>query len=173
MKNRILFFSTLAILSVSCFMCSFLPGTEPNKDKTVVTENVMSNLLQMGHFKPRLMDDKFSEDVYDLYLKRIDINKKFLLQSDINELKQMRNKIDDQLKEDKLDFFNQCNVLLNKRYAEVEGFYKELLKEAFDFTKDEKIEIMHPDGKLEDVTILWLTEDNGCVYDGYATDKVK
>ena len=27
-------------------------------------------------------------------------------------------------------------------------------------SKDEKIEIMHPDGKLEDVTILWLTEDN-------------
>ena len=78
MKNRILFFSTIAVLSVSCFMCSFLPGTEQTTDKTVITENVMSSLLQMGHFKARLMDDKFSEDVYDLYLKRIDINKKFL-----------------------------------------------------------------------------------------------
>ena len=66
MKNRILFFGTLIVISVSCFMCSFLPGTEPSKDKTVVTENVMSSLLQMGHFKPRNLDDKFSEDVYDL-----------------------------------------------------------------------------------------------------------
>ncbi len=87
-------------------MCSFLPGTEPNKDKTVVTENVMSGLLQMGHFNPRALDDKFSEDVYDLYLKRIDVNKKFLLQSDINELKQMRNQIDDQLKADNFEFFS-------------------------------------------------------------------
>jgi carboxyl-terminal processing protease len=121
-------------------MCSFLPSTETNKDKTVVTENVMSGLLQMGHFNPRAMDDKFSEDVYDLYLKRIDINKKFLLQSDINELKQMRNQIDDQLASDNFEFFIKSTALLNKRYAEVEGFYKDLLKEPFDFTKDEKIE---------------------------------
>lgn len=140
MKNRFLFLSALGVISVSCFMCSFLPGTEPSKDKTIVTENVMSNLLQMGHFKPRVLDDKFSEDVYDLYLKRIDINKKFLLMSDINELKQMRQEIDDQLKSDKFDFFNRCNEILNKRYAEVEGFYKDLLKEPFDFTKEEKIE---------------------------------
>jgi carboxyl-terminal processing protease len=140
MKNRILFFSTLGVISVSCFMCSFLPSTETNKDKTVVTENVMSGLLQMGHFNPRAMDDKFSEDVYDLYLKRIDINKKFLLQSDINELKQMRNQIDDQLASDNFEFFIKSTALLNKRYAEVEGFYKDLLKEPFDFTKDEKIE---------------------------------
>lgn len=140
MKNRILFLSTLGVISISCFMCSFLPGTEPTKDKTVITENVMSNLLQMGHFKPRDFDDKFSEDVYDLYLKRIDINKKFLLMSDVNELKQMRLQIDDQLKNDKFDFFNRCNEILNKRYAEVESFYKELLKEPFDFTTEEKIE---------------------------------
>jgi carboxyl-terminal processing protease len=94
----------------------------------------------MGHFKPRLIDDKFSEDVYELYLKRIDINKKFLLQTDINELKLMRNQIDDQLREDKFDFFIKSTEILNKRYAEVEGFYKDLLKTPFDFTKEEKIE---------------------------------
>lgn len=121
-------------------MCSFLPGTEPSKDKTVVTENVMSSLLQMGHFKPRNLDDKFSEDVYDLYLKRIDINKKFLLQSDIDELKAMRTEIDDQLKADNFVFFTKSTEMLNKRYADVEGFYKDLLKEPFDFSKDEKIE---------------------------------
>jgi carboxyl-terminal processing protease len=140
MKNRILFFGTLVVISVSCFMCSFLPGTEPSKDKTVVTENVMSSLLQMGHFKPRNLDDKFSEDVYDLYLKRIDINKKFLLQSDIDELKAMRTEIDDQLKADNFVFFTKSTEMLNKRYADVEGFYKDLLKEPFDFSKDEKIE---------------------------------
>ena len=140
MKNRILFFSTLAVISVSCFMCSFLPGTETSNDKTVVTENVMSGLLQMGHFKPRAMDDKFSEDVYDLYLKRIDINKKFFLQSDINALETMRNQIDDQLKADNFEFFIKSTDLLNKRYAEVEGFYKDLLQAPFDFSKDETIE---------------------------------
>jgi len=121
-------------------MCSFLPGTEVNKDKTIITENVMSGILQMGHFNPRKMDDKFSEDVYELYLKRIDINKKFLLQSDINELKSMRNEIDDQLQADNFEFFNKSTALLNKRYTEVELFYKDLLKEPFDFSKDEKIE---------------------------------
>ena len=140
MKNRFLFFSTLAVFSVSCFMCSFLPDTSNSNDKTVITENVMSNLLQMGHFKPRNFDDKFSEDVYDLYLKRIDVNKKFLIQSDINELKAMRYSIDDQLKSDRFDFFNRSNELLTKRYAEVESFYKDLLKAPFDFNKDEKIE---------------------------------
>lgn len=141
MKNKILFLSTLAILSVSCFMCSFISGGDSSKDKTVITENVMSSLLQMGHFKPRVMDDKFSEDVYDLYLKRIDINKKFLLQSDIDELKKMRNQIDDQLKADQFDFFIKSTEILNKRYAEVESFYKDLLKDPFDFTTNESIEL--------------------------------
>ena len=140
MKNRILFISTIAVLSVSCFMCSFLPGTAVDNDKTVITENVMSSLLKMGHFNPRAIDDKFSEDLYDLYLKRIDINKKFLLLTDVNELKTMRTQIDDQLRDDKLVFFTRSTEILNKRYAEVEDFYRDLLKAPFDFTKDEKIE---------------------------------
>jgi carboxyl-terminal processing protease len=52
----------------------------------------------------------------------------------------MRNQIDDQLKADKFDFFTRSTEILNKRYAEVEAFYKDLLKEPFDFKKDEKIE---------------------------------
>ncbi|MCC6251305.1 MAG: carboxy terminal-processing peptidase [Bacteroidia bacterium] len=140
MKNRFLFFTTLAVLSVSCFMCSFLPGSKENDDKTIVTEKIMAGVLQLGHFSPRNFDDKFSEDVFDLYLKRIDLNKKFLLKSDVEQLKTMRDKIDDQLLNDKLDFFNKSNELLSKRYAEVESFYKDLLKTPFEYDSDEKIE---------------------------------
>ncbi len=140
MRNKILFISTLAVISVSCFMCSFLPGNEQTQDKTIVTEDILGNLLQNGHFKSRPFDDKFSEDVFNLYLKRLDVNKKFLLQSDFEELEQMKTQIDDQLRTNKLDFFNKCTELINKRYADVESFYKEILSTPFEFKSDEMIE---------------------------------
>lgn len=140
MKNRFLFWGSLGVISISCFMCSFLPPADGDKSKEIITENAMMSVLQMAHFDPRNIDDKFSEDVFDLYIKRIDVNKKFLLQSDINNLKTMRTKLDDEIKEGKLDFFNESTKVLNARYEEVEAFYKSLLSTPFDCTKDEKIE---------------------------------
>jgi carboxyl-terminal processing protease len=128
------------LLASGLITCSFLPREQSDSQKSILTETVMLQLLNGAHFSPREFNDGFSEDVYDLYIKRLDINKKFFLQSDIDQLKKSRQLIDDEILSGKLDFFEQANNILNQRMNEVEGFYKELLSKPFDYTLDEKIE---------------------------------
>ena len=128
------------LLASGLVTCSFLPKDQSNPQKSIVTETVMLQLLNGAHFSPREFDNKFSEDVYDLYIKRLDINKKFFLQTDIDQFKKSRQVIDDEILSGKLNFFEEVNAVLNQRMSEVEGFYKELLSKPFDYTVDESIE---------------------------------
>lgn len=139
-KRLILGISFCLLLASGLITCSFLPREQSDPQKSIVTETVMLQLLNGAHFSPREFNDRFSEDVYDLYIKRLDINKKFFLQSDIDQLKKSRRLIDDEVLSGKLTFFEEANNLLNQRMNEVEGFYKELLSKPFDYTVQESIE---------------------------------
>lgn len=139
-KRLILGISFCLLLASGLITCSFLPREQSDPQKSIVTETVMLQLLNGAHFSPREFNDRFSEDVYDLYIKRLDINKKFFLQSDIDQLKKSRRLIDDEVLSGKLTFFEEANNLLNQRMNEVEGFYKELLNKPFDYTVQESIE---------------------------------
>src|ERR1700741_1182671 len=50
------------------------------------------------HYSPVTINDEFSEKVYNLYVnKRLDYTKKFLLQSDIDQLSKYRRNIDEEI----------------------------------------------------------------------------
>src|ERR1044071_2475958 len=53
--------------------------------------------LSALHYSPPSVDDKFSEDVFNLYVKRLDGGKKFLLQSDVDQMAKYRRTIDDEI----------------------------------------------------------------------------
>lgn len=109
-------------------------------DKNTVLLQVVMQGLNTAHFQPEKVDDNFSKKVFDLYLKRLDVNKKFLTQGDFNQLKKFQTEIDDQVKKGSHDFFEQATKLYNQRLKETEGFYKEILATPFDFNKEENIE---------------------------------
>ena len=95
------------------------------------------------HFKPVKIDDEFSEKVYNLYVnKRLDFNKKFLLQSDVDQLSKYRRSIDDEIlgTQGKFELYQLSVDILNKRIKEREGWYKEMLAQPFDYTKEEEFE---------------------------------
>ena len=52
--------------------------------------------LNRFHYQPRTLDDKFSEQVYNLYLEDIDNGRRFLTQQDIDKLAPFKKEIDDQ-----------------------------------------------------------------------------
>jgi carboxyl-terminal processing protease len=106
----------------------------------MVTETVMMQLLNQAHFSPKALNDEFSENTFDLYIKRIDNTKKFLTQEDIERLSKYRKQIDDEILTGKMEFFKEANELLNKRLDLVKGWYKEILSSPFEFSSDEKIE---------------------------------
>lgn len=99
--------------------------------------------LENLHYKPVVMDDEFSEKVYDLYVnKRLDFNKKFLLQSDVDQLARYRRNLDDEILSGsgKFELYQLSVDILNKRIKEREAWYKELLAQPFDYAKEEEFE---------------------------------
>jgi len=137
----------LSVLAVVLLTGSFIlynrnAGTADGKNEILI--KALMQGLSTGHYKPEKVDDAFSKKVFNLYLDRLDYNKKFLLASDVQQLRKYETAIDDELREGSYEFFNLSSDLYDKRLKESQAYYKEILAKPFDFTKEETIEL---DGK--------------------------
>lgn len=119
--------------------CSFTTKefNDPNKDKLLI--DLITYVLDKGHYDAKTIDDKFSKEVYKDYLDAIDPLKRFFYAEDIEKFSQYEDKIDDQIKEKELTFFDLTHNTLLERMNEVKGIYKEILAEPFDFSEAEDI----------------------------------
>ncbi|UGU17188.1 carboxy terminal-processing peptidase [Sinomicrobium kalidii] len=133
------FVYVLAALLISAASCSFTNKTFDNPDKDKLLIQLISYVLEKGHFNPAEMDDGFSEKVFDEYIRRLDPSKRYFLQSDIDEFEVYKHKIDDQIKDSDIAFFDLVHGRLVQRMEEGREIYKEILEKPFDFTKDETI----------------------------------
>lgn len=109
------------------------------KDEVLISQ-IISDILENGHYSPKKLDDEVSAAAFDKYLEFLDFNKQLLLSSDIQELSKYRLRIDDELKNAELEFYFKAVEVLYKRLDEVEGFYEELFEEPFDLSGKETME---------------------------------
>ncbi|KAA9332347.1 tail-specific protease [Hymenobacter busanensis] len=107
----------------------------PQKDEVLI--KAMLQGLSAVHYQPEQIDDNFSRRVYDLSLKRIDYSKKFLLQSDIAQLRKYQTDLDDQVRRGSHEFVDLSTQLLKQRTKDVQALYRDLLSKPMDFTVDE------------------------------------
>jgi carboxyl-terminal processing protease len=122
----------LAVLGLASYTMYRRGGGDPIRDGVV-----LSTLLQglgIAHYQPEALDDKFSRRVFDLYLKRIDGNKQLLLQPEVAQLRQFQNDIDDEVKRGTHEFLDASSQLITRRQQEIQGLYRELLAQPFDFS---------------------------------------
>ncbi|MCC9166889.1 carboxy terminal-processing peptidase [Pontibacter harenae] len=97
--------------------------------------------VNSGHYNPEKLNDAFSKKAFKLYLNRLDFNKKYLLASDVAELRKYELAIDDQLQKGSYELFDKSADLIEQRVKESQAYYKEILAQPFDFTKNETIEL--------------------------------
>lgn len=109
-------------------------------DKNIIILDMVFTGLNNAHYSPLKVDDAFSEKVYDLYIKRLDYSKKFLLQSDVDELARYRKEIDNQIQAQNHVMYNRSIELINKRIKEKESWYKEILSRPLNYNGDEEYE---------------------------------
>lgn len=100
---------------------------------------IVENLDHM-HYDPIKVNDNLSEQAFDNYMDYIDGNKRFLLASDVDDLMSDKSNIDDQTMAGRYDFFNRSLSVLNERITMCQQFYREILAQPFDFTKNETVE---------------------------------
>ena len=147
---------------------------DPNKDKLLV--ELVSVVLDRLHYDPKIIDDEFSNSVYDDYIKAIDPQKRFFLKTDIEKFEQYRILIDDQIKSSSIDFFNLTYETLMSRVDEVESFYKEILNNPFDFNIEETLntdfEELEYAGSISEQINIWRKRLKLSALDGFVTKKM-
>ncbi len=138
LTNRYIWVSVIVVI----LFLGLFAATRANKDddRERILSQIVVKTLSEYHYSPQKLDDIFSERVFNLFLKNIDYNKRFLFKSDVEELKNYQTEIDDQLKAGSDEFFEQASVLLKKRVAEVQTLTEDILKDPFDFTTEGLLE---------------------------------
>ncbi|MES2618182.1 MAG: carboxy terminal-processing peptidase [Bacteroidota bacterium] len=108
-------------------------------DESRLSQSVLG-VLHGYHYEPQEIDNNFSKNLFKLYLKRLDNNKRFFLQVDVDSLKQYQVELDDQAQQGQYQFFDMTNRMYSKRVNMISGWYSEILASPFDFKKDEYFE---------------------------------
>ncbi len=116
------------------------PGQVAVNDKEALILQGLMQTIEYVHFSPKNIDDTFSKTVYKTYLERIDNQKRFLTQSDINQLKKYELTIDDQVHSRTFEFFNTSLPLLDNGIKKADGFFREIIDGPMKFDKNAIIE---------------------------------
>ena len=130
----------LVVLVVAIGLWSFMPKSkdgDPEKDKLLL--ELLTYVIEKGHYNPSTIDDNFSKGVYKEYIEALDPSKRFFLQSDIDAFSVYETKIDDQIMNRDLTFFNLTYNRLVQRMEESRTYYREILENPIDYRVDESI----------------------------------
>ncbi len=136
LKNKKLLF-LIPFAALAFFSYTVITQT----DKEEAIDQFLIQSLTNSHYQPKTINDDFAEKFFKIYIQRIDYNKKFLTQDDVENLKKMQRYIVDDIKSGHFIFFNKSCDLINKRIAESQEYYTEILKKPFDFTNDETLQL--------------------------------
>ncbi|MCP4273714.1 MAG: hypothetical protein GY781_17445, partial [Gammaproteobacteria bacterium] len=100
--------------------------------------HVITSLLVNYHYRKPIIDDHFSEQVFDAFLDRLDANHSYLLQEDLKDFENYRYAIDNSLRMGDVTpaykIFNQFIIRWVERYQ----FALQQLEKPIDFTLDEE-----------------------------------
>ena len=129
----------LLITALSAVLWSFMPNKKEDPEKDRLLLELLTFVLEKGHYDPIAMDDTFSKNVFKEYLSALDPSKRYFVQSDIDEFKKYELEIDDMVKSKDLKFFELTYTRLIERIGESRKVYKDVLDKPFDFSKDETI----------------------------------
>lgn len=129
----------LALQSSSVFARDAASDTLLQRNK--ILSFVIREQLSRNHYSPKAIDDDLSTAAFDLYLKQLDSQKRFLLQSDVATLRSnFGSQLDDELNYGRIDLPNAAAVVMQKRVGQVRTLVDELLAAPFDYTAKETLE---------------------------------
>ena len=125
---------------VAVASCSFTAKqfNDPSKDRLLI--DLISYVLDRGHYNPKDLDDEFSQSVWQNFIESLDPLKRYFLSSDIVEFEAYKALVDDQIREKELVFFDLVYQRYQERSKATETYYKDILAQPFDYTLDESID---------------------------------
>ncbi len=138
MRKKILLI--MILLATSTFVAFRVYNKEDDGKKDKLLGQVINQVLKMGHYKTLNLDEKFSENMYKIYINKLDHNKRFLLKEDLELLKRQNKSLAEEIKTTNYKFFDQSIEIWKKRMLEAEEMCKKILKQPFNFKKNDSFE---------------------------------
>ncbi len=131
-----------AFAIIFLFATSYRSAEKQSRDEVLL--KMMMDGIGTHHYLVKDVNDEFSRDVFELYIKRLDGNKRLFLQSDIDQFDTWKEKIDDEIRSSSFTFFTLTESVWNERMKETASFIEDILAQPFDFSGNEEI-VLDPD----------------------------
>lgn len=136
MKNKLAILAFMLLLAVSS--CSFTTkkfNSDNDKDKVLI--ELITYVIEQGHYDMRKIDDEFSKHIYEDFIESLDPMKRHFTEKDLEDFKEFRTKIDDQILEKDITFFNVVYDRYLLSLKSTEEFYGSIIENGFEFDSDE------------------------------------
>ncbi|HXA48329.1 MAG TPA: carboxy terminal-processing peptidase [Burkholderiaceae bacterium] len=102
--------------------------------------HLSAEVLTRYHYKAAPLDDTMSSQIFDRYLKSLDPEKMFFVQSDIDQISSEKTKLGDAINNENLSPAFKIFNLYEQRFNERFTYARSLLKQGFDFTAKENFQ---------------------------------
>ena len=116
---------------------------EPTKDEIKATRSTVAMLKHL-HYEHKKLNDAFSSQVLDRYLKDLDSSRAYFLASDIKEFEEYRYQFDDDLVKGDVSRAFAIYTRFQQRFNQRSDYILKELKKGvdnFDFSKDDTLEV--------------------------------
>jgi len=114
--------------------------TDYEANRAKILSYMIRDQLSRSHYSHKALDDELSIAAFDLYLKQLDAQKRFLLQGDIARLRNYATRIDDEMNRGQIALPMLGAKLLRERVGQAARMTEEILAGSFDFTRAEEFE---------------------------------
>ena len=113
--------------------------SDPNKDRLLI--EIVKYVVEKGHYNKIEINDDVSEKIFSSFINQFDSQKRFFLKSDIKNFEKYKFKLDDQIKNYDLTFFNLVYETSKLRFEEIKKYYNEIIANPFDFNYKETLDL--------------------------------
>jgi len=131
----------ITILSLAIFGFTLKKNKLSDPDKEKVLLEIVKYVVEKGHYNSIDLDDNFSVKIFDDFISKLDPQKRFFTVNDIRQLNRYKHKIDDQIKNYQLEFFEETYKTYNQRVSDAKLFVDKVFETDFDFSEDEFIDL--------------------------------
>ena len=131
----------VTILSLTIFGFTLKKNKLSDPDKEKVLLEIVKYVVERGHYNSIELDDDFSVKIFDDFISKLDPQKRFFTGNDIRQLNRYKYKIDDQIKNYQLEFFEETYKTYNQRVSDAKLFVDKVFETDFDFTEKEFIDL--------------------------------
>ena len=131
----------ITILSLTIFGFTLKKNKLSDPEKEKVLLEIVKYVVERGHYNSIDLDDNFSVKIFDDFISKLDPQKRFFTVNDIRQLNRYKYKIDDQIKNYQLEFFEETYKTYNQRLRDAKLFVDKVFETDFDFSENEFIDL--------------------------------